>query len=189
MLVPKSTPAAPTRTTTTVSDTAAATTSALRIRTLWPTRPFRCALSPRWSGRHRAKDQAARYRLMTWPLNFVSRDEFWETPFPRCWRGILGPAAANRGAESGRGSAVLISARPHAAHGSARCFFITGGRQPRHFDGRRAAGPAGSARFVPLAGLDRTLDPGGSRGQRGRPGGSKRRLGLGRDPAPRHRAC
>src|ERR1700722_18171825 len=49
---------------------------------------------------------------------------------------------------------------------------------------------AGSADILMVdAGLDRTLDPGGSRGQRGRPGGSKRRLGLGRDPAPRHRAC
>src|ERR1700742_2893204 len=156
MLVPRSEPAATKSRTTTVNDTAAAPTSALRIRILWPTRPFRCASSPRWSATSPREGPGS-------TLSF--NDLAVKLRIPRC---ILGAAAANRGSESGRGSAVLIPARPHAAHGSARCFFVTGGGQRRHFDGRRTAGPTGSARFVPLAGLDRTLDPGGGRGQRGR---------------------
>jgi len=77
---------------------------------------------------------------------------------------------------------LLLTAEPNPGRGfcrTYRCspttlrtappdvFFITGGGQRRHFDCRRAAGPAGSARSVPLAGLDRPLDPGGGRGQRG----------------------
>jgi hypothetical protein len=38
--------------------------------------------------RRQANDLVASYRLVTWPLNFVSRNEFWETPFPQKLEGL-----------------------------------------------------------------------------------------------------
>jgi len=88
MLVPKSAPAAMRSTTTTVNDTARRTDQRFTHPHIVAP-PARSAVHRRRAGlpSHRAEDQAARYRLMTWPLNFVSRDEFWGDAFPTMLEG------------------------------------------------------------------------------------------------------
>src|ERR1700733_6145710 len=99
MVAPKSTPTAPASKITTASTAAAAPTSTLRIRILWRT----TSLLPRWRpGSTLSLDNLADDYILT---------RVWETPFPRRWRGLLGLTAADRGAASGRGPAVVVAAR------------------------------------------------------------------------------